>query len=197
MRGLLDKVDRLKDLIDRDYEKNNLDVIDNDLNRIIKIKDQDDEIHETLLLIHSNYKTEIVTLRQRNYRYWLELMSILDHYGKSISYNNRAIEKYEKEIDKMEEKLMNSKKEWSFKEPRTWILMFAGAIFTMLLIFSLFLLNPDATKHMTSFTVEIAKVLRGDSKEDKKQNDNYNNYPTYPTYPNDNNQPPISDSDFK
>jgi len=80
MQSMKDKLDALKEALYNSTEN----TVDSDFTRLIKIKDIDDELFETLILIHSNYKNEMQSVKRLNSNTITKLIDLqidmLTHY---------------------------------------------------------------------------------------------------------------------
>jgi len=138
MDNIKDKLISLKD----EFYNIQLDNNDNDFIKLVKLKDVSDELYETLILIHSNYKAEIQSVKTNNYRMLTKL----------IDTNIDLLNRYKEIINELRPKNDNK---ISFITPKNIALILGSVSLFIVSIWTLFTINPDAAK----FTSELLKTI--------------------------------------
>jgi len=67
---------RLRDIKESLYDSSNIFTTDNDLYKIVKLKDVSDEVYETLILLHSKYKAETQLMKSTQHRVLNDLIDV-------------------------------------------------------------------------------------------------------------------------
>ncbi len=144
MENIKQDLNKIKDYL---YESHLEVTMSKDFDSLIKLKNVNDELRETLILLHSNYKAEFQAIKNHNFRV---LLSIVDTQATAF---DKVIKKQE-EMSGLLDNIVKSKTSKTLSFIRIIILLSGGSIF---LIVMFFLFNSD--KETGKLIIELIKSV--------------------------------------
>ena len=119
---------------------------DDDYGRLVKLENIDEELYQTLLMIHQNYKAEFQAMRSGNLR----------TISKIIDSNIDAIDAFEEFTEyKLLLKELNEAKARTrlnlFLNPKNLLIVLTGLSLFVTLIWKLFSMDAEAAKNVIEF----------------------------------------------
>lgn len=154
MKTYKENIQNLKDKIFEFYKSTGE---NEQLNNLITDSNLDNETIQTLLRFHSTYTSELNSIKQFNHR---SFNLILDEFYKIEIERLLSVNELEKDIIELKHNGLNKLIKWL-------ISIFVG-VFIIVIIFSLFNINPDATKFAVDATPKILNSVKNDTNPTSK-----------------------------
>lgn len=141
MQNIRNELKQIKESLHDDDSRN-----DEDFQKLVRLSSNiDDELFETLILIHSNYKADLQSLRNKHIR---SLVKVIDNNIDMVG----VIKEY---IDNKQ--ATKSKPSTSSKV----IIIMAGAMLLLMLIpWAMYTLDSDATKWSGEFILNLTNIIK-------------------------------------